>query len=207
MKKQNPFKGIVFATLILFSILFSTAASASQATKTIKETIDQVIDLLKSGKFEADPEAKKAELRKIINPRFSYQQMSMRSLAKHWNGKSDNEKKEFVSLFSKLLENSYASKLESYSNEKINYGEEIIKGKYAMVKTEIVRSDGVINVDYKLIQEKGDWKVYDFVIEGVSMIKNYRSQFNRIINKDSYDGLKQKLRDKIEGLSDDELKG
>ena len=76
-----------------------------------------------------------------------------------------------------------------------------------MVKTEIVRSDGVINVDYKLIQEKGDWKVYDFVIEGVSMIKNYRSQFNRIIKKDSYDALKQKLRDKIKGLTENDLNG
>jgi phospholipid transport system substrate-binding protein len=207
MKKQNPFRSIVFTTLILFSILFSTTASASQATNTIKTTIDQVIELLKSGKFKDDSEAKKAELRKIINPRFSYKQMSMRSLAKHWNGKSDDEKKEFVSLFSKLLENSYASKLESYSNEKINYGEEIIRGKYAMVKTEIVRSDGVINVDYKLIQEQGDWRVYDFVIEGVSMIKNYRSQFNRIIKKDSYDALKQKLRDKIKGLTENDLDG
>ncbi len=207
MKNQNPLKGIVFAALISFFILCASAVSASQATNTIKSTIDQVIEVLKSGKFQGDPEAKKAELRKIINPRFSYQQMSMRSLAKHWNSKSDNEKKEFVTLFSKLLENSYASKLESYSNEKINFGEEIIKGKYAMVKTEIVRSDGVINVDYKLIQEDGDWKVYDFVIEGVSMIKNYRSQFNRIIKKDSYDALKQKLRDKIKGLTNDDLSG
>jgi phospholipid transport system substrate-binding protein len=207
MKKQNPSKGIVLAVLILFSVLFSTAASASQATNAIQKTINQVIELLKSEKFQTDSDAKKAELRKIINPRFSYKQMSMRSLAKHWNGKSDDEKKEFVSLFSKLLENSYASKLESYSNEKINYGEEIIKGKYAMVKTEIVRSDGVINVDYKLIQEQGDWKVYDFVIEGVSMIKNYRSQFNRIIKKDSYDALKQKLRDKIKGLTENDLNG
>ncbi len=205
MKKQNPSKGIVFAVLILFSTLISTTAAASQATNAIQTTISQVIELLKSGEFQTDSDAKKAELRKIINPRFSYKQMSMRSLAKHWNGKSDDEKREFVSLFSQLLENSYASKLESYSNEKINYGEEIIKGKYAMVKTEIVRSDGVINVDYKLIQEQGDWKVYDFVIEGVSMIKNYRSQFNRIIKKDSYDALKQKLRDKIKGLTDDDL--
>ncbi len=207
MKKENPFKGIVFAALISLFIFLPAIAVASQATNTIKATIDQVIEVLKNERFKDNPEAKKEELRKVINPRFSYQQMSMRSLAKHWNGKSDAEKKEFVDLFSKLLENSYASKLESYSNEKINYGEEIIKGNYAMVKTEIVRSDGVINVDYKLIQEKGDWKVYDFVIEGVSMIKNYRSQFNRIINKDSYDELKKKLQNKIKGLNDDDLKG
>ncbi len=206
MKKQNPFKGILFAALISFSLLATTAVSASQVTDTIKTTIDQVIEVLKTEQFKTDIDAKKAELRKIINPRFSYKQMSMRSLAKHWNKKSDAEKKEFVDLFSKLLENSYATKLESYSNEKIKYGEEIIKGKYAMVKTEIVRSDGVINVDYKMIQEQGNWKVYDFVIEGVSMIKNYRSQFNRIIKKDSYEGLKSKLRDKIKGLADDDLK-
>jgi phospholipid transport system substrate-binding protein len=206
MKKSNPFQGIFFTALISLSMLAATTASASQVTDTIRTTIDQVIEVLKTEKFKTDIDAKKAELRKIINPRFSYKQMSMRSLAKHWNKKSDAEKQEFVDLFSKLLENSYATKLESYSNEKINYGEEIIKGKYAMVKTKIVRSDGVINVDYKMIQEQGNWKVYDFVIEGVSMIKNYRSQFNRIIKKESYEGLKDKLRDKIKGLADDDLK-
>ena len=207
MKKQNFFKIKIFATLFFFSIICTSAFAASQVTNAIKTTIDQVIEVLKDTKLGSNPEAKKEELLKIINPRFSYKQMSMHSLAKHWNSKTNDEKKEFIGLFSKLLENSYAAKLESYSNEKISYGREIIKGKYAMLKTKIIRSDGVMNVDFKLIQEEEGWKIYDFVIEGVSMIKNYRSQFNRIIKKESYEVLKQKLRNKIEGLSNSELNG
>ena len=96
-----------------------------------------------------------------------------------------------------MLENSYANKLEAYRDEKINYLDEIIKGDYALVKTEVVRRSSTIGVDYKLIQENGKWKVYDFVIEGVSMIRNYRSQFTKIIRRDSYEVLVQKLTDKI----------
>jgi phospholipid transport system substrate-binding protein len=102
-----------------------------------------------------------------------------------------------------LLENSYASKLEAYRDEKINYLDELIKGKYALVRTEVVRRSSTIEVDYKLIQENGDWKVYDFVIEGVSMVRNYRSQFTKIIRRDSYEVLVQKLTDKINEIEQD----
>jgi phospholipid transport system substrate-binding protein len=102
-----------------------------------------------------------------------------------------------------LLENSYASKLEAYRDEKINYVDEIIKGKYALVKTEVVRRSSTIGVDYKLIEENGKWQVYDFVIEGVSMIRNYRSQFTKIIRRDSYEILVQKLTDKINEIEQD----
>ena len=112
-----------------------------------------------------------------------------------------------MELFGKLLENSYASKIESYNDEGIDYVDETIKGKYALVKTKIKRVDGTIDVDYKLIQENGSWRVFDFVIEGVSMIKNYRSQFNRIIKKESFEALKKKMTAKIEGIEDRGLEG
>jgi phospholipid transport system substrate-binding protein len=99
-----------------------------------------------------------------------------------------------------LLENSYANKLEAYRDEKINYLDEIIKGRYALVKTEVVRRSSTIGVDYKLINENGNWMVYDFVIEGVSMIRNYRSQFTKIIRRDSYEVLVQKLKEKINNI-------
>ena len=103
-------------------------------------------------------------------------------------------------MISSSLEDTYASKLESYSDEEINYVGEVVKGKYALVKTEIVRRDGTIDVDYKMIQEQGEWKVYDFLIEGVSMIRNYRSQFTKIIRKDSFKVLVQRLSAKIEEI-------
>jgi phospholipid transport system substrate-binding protein len=132
--------------------------------------------------------------------------MVMRSLAKNWDARSDQERQEFIALFKSLLENSYASKLEAYRDEKINYLDEVIKGEYALVKTEVVRKSSTIGVDYKLIQENGNWQVYDFVIEGVSMIRNYRSQFTKIIRRDSYKVLVQKLTDKINEIEQDSKK-
>lgn len=176
------------------------AHAATTATDALKQATDQVIDIVTNEKYKKDKKLRRSLLHDVIDPLFSYEQMSMRSLAKSWKQRTPAEKKEFVKLFSKLLENSYASKLESYSKEKINYLGEKVKGKYAMVKTEIVRPDGSIVVEYKFIKHKGGWKVYDFVIEGVSMIRNYRSQFNRIIKKSSYEALRDKLHGKIQDI-------
>ena len=159
-----------------------------------------MIAIVKDENLKKDKQSRRAALRKAINDRFDYRQLAIRALAKNWDLRSDQERQQFVLLFKSLLENSYASKLESYSDEKINYLSEVIKGKYALVKTEVVRPNSTIAVDYKLIQENDDWQVYDFVIEGVSMIRNYRSQFTKIIRKDSYEVLVQKLTDKINEL-------
>jgi phospholipid transport system substrate-binding protein len=126
--------------------------------------------------------------------------MVMRSLAKNFKDRSDQERVEFTNLFKQLLENSYASKIENYQDETINYVGEQVKGKFAMVKTQIVRKDGVVDVDYKLLKESGQWLVYDFVIEGVSLIRNYRSQFSKIISTESYAALVSKLTKKINDL-------
>jgi len=183
----------LMASLAMGSVSFA----GSEITGKLKSTIDKVIAIVKDENLRNDKQGRRAALRKTIDERFDYRQMVMRSLAKNWDLRSDQERQEFIELFKSLLENSYASKLESYSDEKINYTNEMIKGKYALVKTEVVRPSSTIAVDYKLIQENGDWRVYDFVIEGVSMIRNYRSQFTKIIRKDSYEILVQKLTDKI----------
>ena len=178
----------------------SVCFADSEITDKLKGTIEKVIAIVQDENLKKDKQGRRAALRKAIDERFDYRQMVMRSLAKNWDLRSDQERQQFISLFKSLLENSYASKLESYSDEKINYLSEVIKGKYALVKTEVVRPSSTIAVDYKLIQENGDWQVYDFVIEGVSMIRNYRSQFTKIIRKDSYEVLVQKLTDKINEL-------
>ena len=174
--------------------------SASQITDSLKNTIDEIIKIVTDESLKNDQQARRGKIRRTIAKRFNYRQMVIRSLAKSWNDRTPQEREEFIQLFKKLLENSYARKIESYRDEKINYLNEITKGNYALVKTEIVRKDGNISVDYKLIKDNGDWKVYDFVIEGVSMIRNYRSQFSRIIQKDSYKELVKKLSAKIDEL-------
>ena len=186
--------------LIVSLVLASPCFADSGITGQLKGTIDKVIKIVKDDNLKSDKKSRRVALRKAIDERFNYRQMVMRSLAKNWDPRSDQEKQQFTLLFKALLENSYANKLESYQDEKIDYLGETIKGKYALVKTEVVRPSSTIAVDYKLIQENGAWRVYDFVIEGVSMIRNYRSQFTKIIRKDSYEVLVQKLTDKINEL-------
>lgn len=191
--------GALSFALFMFTVNVGSAL-ASVVTDSLKSTIDQVINVVTDPKYKGDAEARRAKLRSIINPRFDYIEMGKRSLARNWNDLTPQERKDFIDLFGKLLENSYAKKIESYRDEKINYVDEVIKGKYAMVKTEIVRKNDVIGVDYKLINTGNDWLVYDFIVEGVSMIRNYRSQFSKIIRQDSFKGLMDRLSKKVAEL-------
>ena len=172
----------------------------SHITTDLKGTIDQVLEIVSDKNLQKNPTLRREKLRQVIGLRFNYKQMVMRSLAKNYKDRSNKERKEFTRLFKKLLENSYASKIENYRNETINYMGERVKGKYALVKTQIVRKDGVVDVDYKMLKESGQWLVYDFVIEGVSLIRNYRSQFSKIISTESYATLVSKLSKKVEDL-------
>jgi phospholipid transport system substrate-binding protein len=189
--------------MLIAVFLFFTAEEVfaeSKITADIRGTIDQVLKIISDQNLKSNPVLKREKLRQVIGLRFNYKQMVMRSLAKNYKDRSDTERKEFTSLFKKLLENSYASKIENYKDEKINYVGEKVKGKYAMVRTQIVRKDGVVDVDYKMLKDGGQWLVYDFVIEGVSLIRNYKSQFSKIISTESYAALVSKLSKKVDEL-------
>ena len=200
MKRDSFCVYLVAIGLAVNLAVGSVCFADSEITGKLKGTIEKVIAIIKDENMKNDKQGRRAALRNAIDERFDYRQMAIRALAKNWDLRSDQERQQFISLFKSLLENSYASKLESYSDEKINYLSEVIKGKYALVKTEVVRPSSTIAVDYKLVQEDGVWRVYDFVIAGVSMIRNYRSQFTKIIRKESYEVLVQKLVDKINKL-------
>ena len=191
--------GYVFIAIYLF-LGTGQLSAESQITADLRGTIDQVLKIVSDKRLQKDPTLRREKLRQAIALRFNYKQMVMRSLAKNYNERSDEEREEFTGLFKKLLENSYASKIENYQDETINYVDEKIKGNYAMVRTQIVRKDGVIDVDYKMLKNNDQWLVYDFVIEGVSLIRNYRSQFSKIISTESYGALVSKLSKKIDEL-------
>jgi len=178
---------------------------ASGITEGLKATIDQVINVVTDPQYKNDRATRRTKMKGIIFPKFNFLEMGKRSLGKKsWRKRTPEERKAFVDVFGKLLENSYANKLENYSDEKINYIDEIVKGKYAMVKTEVVRKNDSINVDYKLIEGSSEWLVYDITVEGVSLIKNYRSQFGKIIHNDSFDTLMDKLNAKVKKLEEGE---
>ena len=194
---------------ILFFFLLSLVGDVfanSQITSELKQTIDEVIEIVSDLGLKKTPKLRREKLRKTIGFRFNYNQMVRRSLARNYKDRTNKEREEFTGLFKKLLENSYASKIENYQDETINYVDEKVKGKYALVKTEIVRKNGTIDVDYKLINENGRWTVYDFVIEEVSLIRNYRSQFSKIIKTESYGALVAKLTKKIKDLESNQDK-
>ena len=194
---------------VLFFFLFSFIGEVfaeSEITSNVRQTIDNVLEIVSNPELKKNPTLRREKLREIIGLRFNYKQMVMRSLAKNYKSRTDKEREEFTELFKKLLENSYASKIENYKDEKINYIGEQVKGKYALVKTQVERIDGTIDVDYKLIKEEGKWTVYDFVIEEVSLIRNYRSQFSKIIKTESYDALVSKLSKKINDLEEKQNK-
>ena len=194
--------------VLLFCIFSLTGKgfAGTEITSELKKTIDQVITIVSDPEMKKNPSLRREKLRDTIGVRFNYRQMVMRSLAKNYRERSDKEREEFTALFKKLLENSYASKIENYQDETIKYVKEQVKGKYALVNTEIIRKDGTINVDYKLINEDGKWTVYDFVIEEVSLIRNYRSQFSKIIKTESYGALVSKLSKKIKELESNQNK-
>jgi phospholipid transport system substrate-binding protein len=193
-----------FNSILCLAILFVLSApqgimaQPSGITKNLKKTINEVIEILQDEKLKADPDARRKILRKTIDQRFNYQQMAVRALAKNWGPRSPEEQAEFVELFRKLLERSYANKIENFRDGEIRYGDEIIKGKFAMVKTEVQQHGKYVSLDYKLIKEKGNWKVYDFIISGVSMIRNYRSQFSKTLKDKSFKELMESLEQSVE---------
>ena len=202
-------KKILSGYAVLLFCIFSLTEkgfAGTEITSELKKTIDQVITIVSDPEMKKNPSLRREKLRDTIGVRFNYRQMVMRSLAKNYRERSDKEREEFTALFKKLLENSYASKIENYQDETIKYVKEQVKGKYALVNTEIIRKDGTINVDYKLINEDGKWTVYDFVIEEVSLIRNYRSQFSKIIKTESYGALVSKLSKKIKDLESNQNK-
>ena len=198
MNRKNIWVYVLFAVSLFWAS--GQVFAQSQITEDLKGTIDQVLEIVSDKGLKDNPTLRREKLRQVIGLRFNYKQMVMRSLAKNYKVRSDKEREEFTMLFKKLLENSYASKIENYRDETINYVSEQVKGKYALVKTEIVRKDGTIDVDYKMIKDNGQWLVYDFVIEEVSLIRNYRSQFSKIIKTESYGALVSKLSKKIKDL-------
>ena len=208
MVKEQLKVGFTVIGFVVICLFGSPSVFASEITNNLKATIDEVIEIVTDESLKSQEKVRREKLREAIGKRFNYKQMVMRSLARNWNNRTQKEQEIFQDLFKRLLENSYASKIESYSDEEINYIGEIVKGKYALVKTEIVRRTSTIEVNYKMILDKGEWKVYDFLIEGVSMIRNYRSQFTKIIRKESFDALVQRLSAKIEEIeSTDEKSG
>jgi phospholipid transport system substrate-binding protein len=198
---NSPLLRMSFVFLICLSFLSfrPCAALAGEATDQVKQTVDAVMDVLnnKELKKPEKKELREKNIREIVTKRFDFEEMAKRSLALNWNKRTPEEKKEFVALFSDLLENTYVKKIERYENEKVVYLDEKITGQYAVVRTKIVKpQEAEVPVEYRIFKKADKWEVYDIIVEGVSLVNNYRSQFSQIIRSGSYEELVKKLKSK-----------
>ncbi len=187
------------ALAIALALLVPRDAAAGPPTDQLRQSVEQVL------KIVTDPELKKAPktgerrraIRTVANAIFDFKEISQRSLGRHWQGHTQAEHDEFARLFGDLLENAYVSKIESYSGEKIQFTGDTIDGDQAVVKTKIVTKQGTeVPVDYRMLLNDGRWRAYDVNIEGISLVANYRTQFNAIIQRTGYPDLVAKLKAK-----------
>jgi phospholipid transport system substrate-binding protein len=181
----------------------AAAAWAGQVSDQIKQKVDRTLKVLGDQSLNAPGmETKRRQtLRAIADEIFDWEEMAKRSLGIHWKERTPEEKKEFVKLFADLLDRTYMGKIEKYSGEKIAYDSETIDGKYALLESKILtKNDTEVAVNYWLMNKNGTWWVYDVSVEGVSLIKNYRTQFNEILARSAYPELVKKLKSK-EGVS------
>ena len=180
------------AVLLLVTL---PALAVTTPTDTVKAAINQVITELKGHSLER--EERWASIGRIINDRFDFRSMSQSVLATNWQDATTEEKRQFVEYFSQYLEDTYRTKIESYSDQRVEYIAEQVRKDRATVDTAVVTSDKRIPITYRLKFTKGEWVAYDVVIEGVSLVNNYRSTFSAIVKAGGMDGLLTDLESRI----------
>ena len=188
--------------LVLLGVVLVQPAVAGGATEAMKSTIDEVLRIVRDKDLKQPGRAdeRRQRLEQVVGDRFDYEEMSKRSLGAPWNTLSDKDKQEFVTLFKTLLTNSYADKIESYSGEGVQYINERMEKDYAEVRTKVLTGKVEIPLDYRLLNKGTDWRVYDVVVDGVSLVNNYRGQFSKILRSSSYTELVDQLRKKSEKI-------
>lgn len=185
---------VVLAGLVVWA---PAPARAGAPTDQLKASVEQIIKVLEDPalRAEARSQERRAAIRKEAEGVFDFTETAKRALGRHWQGLSDKDRQEFTALFTDLIERAYISKIERYSGERIAYAGESVDSGLATVRTRFVTKQGTeVPVDYRM-QQRGDrWLVYDVSVEGVSLINNYRTQFDKIIQTSSYAELVRKMK-------------
>jgi phospholipid transport system substrate-binding protein len=185
----------------LLAMLFFVAlpVHAGAPTDEIRTAVDRGVQILKSAKLDTSKDRAPviAQLREIVYPRFDFEEMAKRSLGSHWRRLSPQQQKEFVTAFTELLETTYADKIDLYEGQRVEYVGETIDNTYAEVNTRVIGKGGEsYSVDYRLHQIGGKWRIYDVIAENISLVNNYRSQFNRVVVNSSVEELIKRIKQK-----------
>jgi phospholipid transport system substrate-binding protein len=200
MRSRRPVVVLAQVLALAATLLTGRWAVAGVPTDQLKAQIDRVLKTLEDPELKKEGRVKdrRAAVRKIANDIFDFSETARRSLGRHWQGRTQAERDEFVQLFSDLLERTYITKIETYGGEKIQYNGDTVEGEQAKVQTKLVTkgSGGEIPIEYRMHKVGDRWLVYDVVIEGVSLVANYRTQFNKIIQTSSFEELMNKMKNK-----------
>jgi phospholipid transport system substrate-binding protein len=195
-----PARFIAASLLFLLCCLLLPAASrADSPTEQVRATVDKVLTIVRSPqpKSKAQIKAQRARLLEVIYPRFDFTEMAKRSLGPHWARRTPAEQREFVEIFAALMGRAYAGNIESYTSQNVLYTRESEEQNYAQVDTRIVSDkQPPLTINYKLHSVDKEWKVYDLVIEDISVVNNYRSQFDRVIARSSFAELVRTMKEK-----------
>jgi phospholipid transport system substrate-binding protein len=192
--------GLKIIILLVVLLILPLQVLAAGAKDTVAGQIDKMLAKMQTPEFKGlERDAKLNEISAIINEVFDWQELSQRTLGREWKKFTPDQQKEFVTLFEQLLEGIYADRILAYTSEKIEFGKEteLKKGRVEVESYIITTDNKKVPLFYRLTDKSGQWKVYDVVIEGVSMVKNYRGQFRQILSKKKPEDLLQTLREKV----------
>ncbi len=196
---SNVIKRLILSISLFLFIPLSV--TAGEPTDTIKTVSDKLISIISDSALLAPEMEQKREemIMETVNSVFDWGEFSRRALARHWAKRTDQEKGEFVSLFGRLVKSAYMDKARQYSDVSIQFIDEQIEGAYARVLTNLSTPEGgETPLEYRMINKNGKWWVYDVYIEGISLVNNYRSQFNSILARSSYEELVKRLKEKVD---------
>ena len=196
---QTKLKSMLKVLLALVVLLCSfRQVSAGAPTEEIRAAVNQGVEILKGAKL--DDGKQKAEvisrLRAVVYPLFDFREMAKRSLGSHWRRITAQQQDEFVASFTELLEKSYADKIDLYEGQNVAYTGETLDKDFAVVNTKLIGKNQSFSIDYKLQLVNGKWRIYDVVAENISLVNNYRSQFNRVLAHSSFAELIQRMKAK-----------
>jgi phospholipid transport system substrate-binding protein len=190
----------LFVAALMLVVGGRVAAQAGEPTEAIRGAVNQGVEILKNAKLDNQKQRAQVidRLRQIVYPLFDFNEMAMRSLGANWRRLQPEQRKEFVSTFTALLEKTYADQIDLYEGQKVVYGAETIDGNFAQVDSRIIDKNGqTYSVVYRLHRVDNKWRIYDVVAENISLVNNYRSQFNRVIAKSSFEELLRIMKQQL----------
>jgi phospholipid transport system substrate-binding protein len=195
MKVKSSLSVSIVAIVML--LCGGNLAQAGEPTEAIREAVNQGVEILKNAKLDNQQERTQVigRLRQIVFPLFDFNEMAMRSLGGNWRRINPQQRQEFVTTFTALLEKTYADQIDLYNGQQVVYSGESIDGNYAQVDSRIIDKNGqTYSVVYRLHRVDGKWRIYDVVAENISIVNNYRAQFNRVIARSSFEELVKTMK-------------